>query len=99
MRAADQLVDERNAEGRIRERLLMWLRAISLAFVVLSVCPITTRAEPVTWDFYETGITCPNGICTPPTEPLLLASLTLPGPAAVVRLSTLAAPHPCVHRR
>ncbi|HJY48315.1 MAG TPA: hypothetical protein VJ349_06705 [Stellaceae bacterium] len=46
--------------------------------------PIAADASPVTWSFYETGITSCNSPrdCMLPRQPFVLMTLTLPGPTS-----------------
>lgn len=48
--------------------------------------PIAADASPVTWSFYETGITSCNSPlpfgCVLPPQPFVLMTLTLPGPTS-----------------
>jgi hypothetical protein len=48
--------------------------------------PIAADASPVTWSFYETGITSCNSpsafSCVLPPQPFVLMTLTLPGPTS-----------------
>lgn len=56
--------------------------AIAIAAALFTL-PIAAKAEPVTWNFFETGITCDNPrLCSLPPQPYILASLTLPGPTS-----------------
>ena len=61
-----------------------------LAGLVISTiafaAPIAADASPVTWSFYETGITSCNSpsafSCVLPPQPFVLMTLTLPGPTS-----------------
>jgi PEP-CTERM motif len=50
---------------------------------VAAVCA-SARAAPVTWSFFETGISCEfsSGSCSLPPQPFVFATLTLPGPTS-----------------
>src|ERR1700738_4288535 len=51
---------------------------------IASAAPIAADASPVTWSFYETGITSCNSPrdCMLPRQPFVLMTLTLPGPTS-----------------
>ena len=50
-----------------------------IAFGIVVVTPITVKAIPVTWSFFQTAITSCNGRCILPPQPFVLMTLTLPG--------------------
>jgi hypothetical protein len=59
-------------------RLAIW--------VIGLIAPVAAYATPVTWSFYETGITSCNSpapfSCVLPPQPFVLATLVLPGPTS-----------------
>ncbi len=60
---------------------------IRLAIWVIGfMAPVAAYATPVTWSFYETGITSCNSpsprSCVLPPQPFVLMTLTLPGPTS-----------------
>jgi hypothetical protein len=61
---------------------LVGLAISTIAFAA----PIAADASPVTWSFYETGITSCNSPlpfgCVLPPQPFVLMTLTLPGPTS-----------------
>jgi hypothetical protein len=58
---------------------------IRLAILVIGLtAPVAASAAPVTWSFYETGITSCNSPrdCMLPRQPFVLMTLALPGPTS-----------------
>jgi hypothetical protein len=63
------------------------IKLIRLAIRVIALmAPVAAYATPVTWSFYETGITSCNSpspfSCVLPPQPFVLMTLTLPGPTS-----------------
>jgi hypothetical protein len=60
-------------------------KLIRLAILVIGLtAPVAASAAPVTWSFYETGITSCNSPrdCMLPRQPFVLMTLALPGPTS-----------------
>jgi hypothetical protein len=61
------------------------IKLITLAMIAAAVAVFSAsaRAAPVTWSFFETGISCQfSGSCSLPPQPFVFATLTLPGPTS-----------------
>ena len=59
-------------------------RLAAIVFAAVSTTAVMDQARAtVTWSFFETGISCADGLCSLPHQPFVFATLMLPGPISV----------------